>query len=83
MGSVESPPAPGRINMITLHTDQYADMRRFYSEQLGMTIVSEIGEFVEFASEGIRLTLTSRAGLNTSQHRTPRAKGTEQSAHAD
>ena len=66
MGSAESPPAPGSINMITLHTDQYADMRRFYSEQLGMTIVSEIGEFVEFASAGIRLTLTSRAGLNTS-----------------
>ena len=64
MASAENPPAPGKIHMITLHTDQYADMRHFYAEQLGLAIVSETDEFVEFSSQGIRLTLTSRTSLN-------------------
>ena len=54
----------GSIYMITIHTDSFEEMRDFYSNKLELDIINQDGEFIEFRSEGIRLSLTSRKSLN-------------------
>ena len=52
-------PLSGEIYMVTIHTDNYARMRAFFADSMGMEVVNEQGEFVEFRSDGLRLSLAS------------------------
>ena len=50
-----------RIDLITIWTDNIEVMRDFYSETLGFEIESDLGEHVEFKSQGVRFSLCSRS----------------------
>lgn len=52
------------IYMITIHTDNFEKMRLFYEQTMQFRIISESGEFIEFASQGIRLSLVSYNALS-------------------
>lgn len=52
-------PLTGEIYMVTVHTDNFVRMRTFFADSMGMGVVKEQGEFVEFRSGGLRLSLAS------------------------
>ncbi|WP_085297586.1 VOC family protein [Cognaticolwellia mytili] len=55
----------GTIYMVTLHTDNYQKMKEFYKNKLEMSIVNEVGEFIEFRTKGMRLSISSKSNLNS------------------
>lgn len=54
----------GTVYMVTLHTDKFNEMKEFYSGKLGFDVINKNGNFVEFRSKGIRLSLIERKSLN-------------------
>lgn len=56
----------GSVYLVTLHTKKFLEMKSFFAEKLAMSIISENGEFVEFASSGVRLALVSHESLRRS-----------------
>lgn len=48
------------INLITIWTDNMEAMKRFYQETLGFTIQTDLGQYVEFNSSGVRFSLCER-----------------------
>lgn len=54
----------GTIYMATIHTDNFAAMKTFYEKTLQLKVINESGEFVEFASQGLRLSLASYKALS-------------------
>jgi uncharacterized glyoxalase superfamily protein PhnB len=54
----------GSIYMVTIHTDNFEEMKFFYHKTMGLNIVFENEEFIEFASEGLRLSLASYQALS-------------------
>lgn len=57
--------SPGTIYMVTIHTDNFPQMKAFFADKMGMNVANEQGEFVEFASDGLRLSLASYAVLGS------------------
>ncbi|SDR48091.1 VOC family protein [Pseudovibrio sp. Tun.PSC04-5.I4] len=53
------------IYMVTIHTANFPTMKAFFEDKMEMEIVMETGEFVEFSSRGIRLSLASYATLGS------------------
>lgn len=49
-----------KISLITIWTDNIVPMKTFYSEILGFTIQRDLGEHVEFESEGVRFAICLR-----------------------
>lgn len=50
-----------RIALITILTEDVPDMARFYRDVLGFEVESDMGEYVEFASEGVRFAVCARS----------------------
>lgn len=53
------------VYMVTIHTDNYSEMKAFFSKKMGMEISSEQGEFAEFKSVGARFALASFTALGS------------------
>ncbi|MEM9186234.1 MAG: VOC family protein [Planctomycetota bacterium] len=49
-----------QIEMLSLFTDRFAEMKRFYAEVLGFEIGTELEKYVEFAGQGVRFALCER-----------------------
>ena len=60
-----APSFTGTIYMATLHTDNFAAMKTFYQETLQLDVVNENGEFIEFASKGLRLSLVREHAIKS------------------
>ncbi|MBN2899880.1 MAG: VOC family protein [Clostridia bacterium] len=50
-----------RINLVTIWTDHIEPMKAFYSETLGFEVSNDLGDYVEFVSEGVRFAICQRA----------------------
>lgn len=48
-----------RIALISIVTDQFQEMRRFYHEVLGFPVKLDLEQYVEFESEGVRFAITT------------------------
>jgi len=46
-----------KINMIGIFTDDIEPMKKFYHEVLGFEISNDLGVYVEFKNEGVRLAI--------------------------
>lgn len=57
--------SPGTIYMVTIHTDNFLEMKAFFADKMEMNIANEQGEFVEFQSDGLRISLASYAVLGS------------------
>ena len=53
------------IYMVTIHTANFDEMKAFFQDKMDMEIVSENGEFIEFSSTGLRLSLASHGTLSS------------------
>lgn len=53
------------IYMVTIHTKNYSEVRAFFQDKMEMEIVSENGEFAEFSSNGLRLSLAGYQTLSS------------------
>ena len=49
------------INLVTIWTDNIDGMRSFYNKILRFEIVNDLGEYVEFANEGVRFAICKRS----------------------
>lgn len=49
-----------KISLITIWTNEIAPMKEFYKEVLGFEVELDLGEYVEFQSEGVRFALCLR-----------------------
>lgn len=49
-----------RIDLITILTDDVPRLAAFYRDLLGFTVVTDMGGYVEFASEGVRFSICAR-----------------------
>ena len=49
-----------QMDMIGIFTDRIDDMKRFYSDALGLRIVEDLGKYVEFEGASIRLAICER-----------------------
>ena len=56
------------IYMATIHTDNFPEMKSFFKDKMKMEIIRDNGEFVEFQSNGLRLSLASHKTLNSFLH---------------
>lgn len=50
-----------KIALITILTGDVPAMTRFYRDVLGFAVKTEMGEYVEFASSGVRFAVCARA----------------------
>lgn len=50
-----------RIALITILTGDVPAMTRFYRDVLGFVVETDMGEYVEFASEGVRFAVCARS----------------------
>lgn len=50
-----------RIALITILTGDVPAMARFYRDVLGFAVETDMGEYVEFASDGVRFALCARS----------------------
>jgi len=48
------------ISLITIWTDNMDEMRDFYNKVLGFRIINDLGEYVEFANDGVRFAICLR-----------------------
>ncbi|KZL13561.1 MULTISPECIES: VOC family protein [unclassified Pseudovibrio] len=53
------------IYMVTIHTANFPEMKTFFKDKMKMELVSDSGEFVEFQSNGLRLSLASHKTLSS------------------
>lgn len=51
----------GRIGLITVLTDNVPALLQFYRDILGFQAKGEVGEYMEFESEGVRFAVCSRS----------------------
>jgi lactoylglutathione lyase len=49
-----------RINLITIWTNDINKMRNFYNQVLGFKIKNDLGNYVEFESDGVRFAICMR-----------------------
>ena len=49
-----------KISLVTIWTDEIERMRKFYEEVLGFKVKTDLGEYVEFHSEGVRFAICER-----------------------
>jgi len=49
-----------QMDMIGIITDQIDDMKRFYTDALGLRIVEDLGKYVEFEGASIRFAICER-----------------------
>lgn len=49
-----------KINLITIWTDNIIQMKEFYNKVLGFEIKMDLGNYVEFENEGVRLAICMR-----------------------
>ncbi|WP_343563837.1 VOC family protein [Kiloniella sp. b19] len=54
-----------KIYMMTLHTAQFDRMKDFFNRTMEMDVIFENGEFAEFSSQGLRLSLVSHSSLSS------------------
>jgi lactoylglutathione lyase len=52
-----------KIVLITILTDNVSVLSHFYQDVMGFQVSEEMGEYVEFASEGVRFAICSRTVL--------------------
>lgn len=58
-----------RIALITLLTDDVPTMRAFYEKVIGFSVKTDMDQYIEFDSEGVRFSLCARAILSdATQH---------------
>jgi lactoylglutathione lyase len=55
----------GTIALITILTDNVPVMSHFYQNVMGFEVSDDMGEYVEFKSEGVRFAVCSRAAMET------------------
>lgn len=55
----------GKIALITILTDNIPVMSNFYQNVMGFEVSDDMGEYVEFKSEGVRFAVCSRAAMET------------------
>ena len=48
------------IKLVTIWTDNIAEMKTFYSDILGFKIINNLGDYIEFQNEGVRFAVCSR-----------------------
>ena len=49
-----------KISLVTIWTDEIDRMKGFYREVLGFKVKTDLGEYVEFHSEGVRFAICER-----------------------
>lgn len=49
-----------QIEMLSLFTDRFTEMKRFYADVLGFAIGEELEKYVEFTGQGVRFALCER-----------------------
>lgn len=54
-------PAAPRIALVTIWTDDVEPMKRFYRDTMGMAVKTDLGDYVEFESPGVRFAVCKRA----------------------
>lgn len=54
-----------KINLITIWTDHMDEMKEFYNKVLGFKIKLDLGEYVEFENEGVRLAICMRSVMHS------------------
>jgi lactoylglutathione lyase len=50
----------GKIGLVTILTDSFTQMKRFYTEVLGFEVIEDLGNYVEFRSAGVRFAICTR-----------------------
>jgi catechol 2,3-dioxygenase-like lactoylglutathione lyase family enzyme len=50
----------GKIGLVTVLTDDVPSMRAFYRDVLGFVVREDLGNYVEFANEGVRFAICTR-----------------------
>jgi catechol 2,3-dioxygenase-like lactoylglutathione lyase family enzyme len=59
----------GRIALITVLADDAPTLARFYRDVLGFQVANDLGQYVEFAHEGVRFAICARNVMaNATQH---------------
>ena len=59
----------GRIALITVLADDVPTMAQFYREVLGFQVATDLGQYVEFAHEGVRFAICARTVMaKATQH---------------
>ena len=51
----------GQIALITILTDNVPALTRFYQDALGFSVKTDMGEYIEFESEGVRFAVCARS----------------------
>lgn len=51
----------GKIALITILTDDAPSLLQFYRDVLGFQVENDLGEYVEFANEGVRFAICARS----------------------
>jgi catechol 2,3-dioxygenase-like lactoylglutathione lyase family enzyme len=49
------------ISLLTIWTENIEEMKGFYNEVLGFPIINDLGEYVEFENEGVRIAICMRS----------------------
>jgi lactoylglutathione lyase len=55
----------GQIALITILTDNVPALCRFYQAALGFSVKTDMGEYVEFESEGVRFAVCARSVMKS------------------
>lgn len=54
----------GRVALITVLANDVPELTRFYRDVLGFRVQDDMGEYVEFVSEGVRFAICARSILH-------------------
>ena len=61
----------GIVGLITVLVDEIEPMKRFYRDVLGFKVSEDLGNYVEFKSDGVRFSLCTREVMyETTSHNT-------------
>lgn len=50
----------GKIGLVTVLTNNIQSLKSFYSDVLGFSIQTDLGNYVEFSSEGVRFAICEK-----------------------
>ena len=50
-----------KIDLLSLFTDRFEEMKRFYLDVLGFEIATELENYVEFSGQGVRFSICNRS----------------------
>lgn len=53
-----------KIDLITIWTEKIDAMKKFYDDVLGFSVINDLGDYVEFKSEGVRFAVCSRGVMH-------------------